>query len=84
MKREYQQEHLDELFAKAATVERKELLKSKEKNNTKNNLLFITYNKTLPRIQTAIDNNWDLLKIDDNIGDTFKDKQKKVYQRNRK
>ena len=84
LKRGYQQNHLTEQFNKASTKERSQLLRYKEKDTENNKLLFITtYNKTLPTIQSAINKQWNLLKINDNLAEIFKEQPKTVYRQNK-
>ena len=85
LKRGYQRNHLSKQFDKASLTERSQLLTYKEKNEQKSNqLLFITtYNKTLPRIKTAIEKHWNLLQINEELQQSFEQKPKLVYRRNK-
>ena len=60
---QYKEEVLDEQIKKIDRIERKELFKSKEKNNKNRIPLSITYNRTLPNISKIVNRNCNIMQI---------------------
>ena len=84
LKRGYNKQNIREQFTKVSNQDRSQLLTYKPKNKNKNQLLFITtYNKTLPRIQSAIEKQWNLLQINEELANVFQEKPKIAYRRNK-
>ena len=68
---------------KAKLVKRSDLLSKKVNTTTKNTILTVTYNRNLPNLKQAIDNNWHILGINSTIAPLFKDKPIIAYRRNK-
>ena len=84
LKRGYQQEHLTNQFTKAENKSREQLLTTKPKEKTAGRIAFVTtFNKHLPNIKSAIDKHWDILNINEQVGEAFKEKPFIAYRRNR-
>ena len=62
---------------------RNELLSTNTKPVNNPNILAVTYNKNLPDLRKAIDDNWKTLSINSNIAPLFTDKPVIAFRRNR-
>ena len=67
---------------KARQSDRKKQLEPKDKSTKTNKVLAITYNKNLPNLKKAIDNNWHILSINPEIAPTFQQKPILAFRRN--
>ena len=81
--RGYNDTLVNDAVQRATEKDRSELLqpKRKEKKNTPLTLVT-TFNKTLPNLKTIIAENWNMLEINANISQKFKNKPLVAYRRN--
>ena len=82
-KRGFQQQSLTNNIRKASTKKRENLLTYKTKLQTNRVPFITTFNKSLPKIKAAIEDNWNLLQINPNLSEIFKEKPILAYRRNR-
>ena len=80
--REYDQRMINHQINKARQSDRKKQLEPKDKSIKTNKVLAITYNKNLPNLKKAIDNNWHILSINPEIAPTFQQKPILAFRRN--
>ena len=73
---------VEEEINKARLRSRTDLLKPKEATETGKNILTVTYNKNLPNLKKAIDNNWNILSINPELAPIFHDKPILAFRRN--
>jgi len=84
LSRQYKKQQLEEQFHKTASLNRNEILKYKTKPKKTTQIPFVvTYNKTLPKINDAIEKCWNILHINKDLKDTFFEKPFIAYRRNR-
>ena len=84
LKRGYQEKHIQSQIDKANKINREDTLKYKNKDkSTVTTPLILTYNKQHPDMRAIIDNNWNLLKIDENTSKAFVDKPTIAFRRNK-
>ena len=81
--RGYEQKTIQQQIKKAELIERKDLLYTKTKTPKNHTILAVTYNKSLPNLRRAIDNNWNLLSINANIAPLFADKPIIAFRKNK-
>ena len=81
--RGYDPKMIDEQIDKARQSNRDDLLKPKNGSPTPNNILAVTYNKNLPNLKKAIDDNWNILSINPEIAPLFQEKPILAFRRNR-
>ena len=81
--RGYRNEDLSREIARAAALERSDLLTYKEKSTSTRIPLIITYNKSLPNLKGILDSTWDHLGINPEVDRKFKEKPILCYKRNR-
>ena len=67
---------------KARQFQRKDLLSTKDKTPKNNTILAVTYNKNLPNLKKALDDNWNILSINPNITLLFTEKTIIAFRRN--
>ena len=65
-------------------IPRNELLSTKVKSLKNPNILAVTYNKNLPDLSKAINDNWKILSINPNTAPLFKEKPIIAFRRNNK
>ena len=82
VKRGYKKDQISKEIERAATKNRNELLTYKERERNTRTPLVVTYNRKLPRIQELVDESWDILKINESIGQKFSEKPMICYRRN--
>ena len=80
--RGYDQWMINHQINKACPIWRKKQLEPKDKSTKTNKVLAITYNKNLPNLKKAIDNNWHILSINPEIAPTFQQKPILAFRRN--
>jgi hypothetical protein len=83
VQRGYDPGALEEQIDKARQKSRNSLLTPKPGQLTAKTILAVTYNKKLPNLKKAIDDNWNILSINPEIAPLFKDKPILAYRRNR-
>ena len=85
VKRGYQEEKVIEQVNKAIKIPRTDLLKEKDtKKITQQRIpLVIPYNRTNPPVKDIIMKHWNILQIDRNISDSFKDQPILAFKRNK-
>ena len=83
IKREYGKEIVKNEIKRAVNVPRQELFKVKEKQHSQRIPLIIKYNRTLPSLSKIINKNWNILQIDRNIKETFKERPIIAFRRNK-
>ena len=81
--RGYEQKTIQQQIKKAELIERKDLLYTKTKTPQNHSILAVTYNKSLPNLRRAIDNNWNLLSTNANIASLFADKPIIAFRKNK-
>ena len=74
---------MNEGIERTKTLERKNLLEEKAKNQSNRIPLVLTYNRTLPNVKRAISNNWNLLHINQEFKDVFQEPPILAFRRNR-
>jgi hypothetical protein len=67
---------------KVYQIPRKDLLSKKQKTSEHTNPLIVTYNKNLPNLRKAIDDNWNILSINQDLAPLFKEKPIIAFRRN--
>ena len=83
MARRYNDTLITEAIQRASEMDRKDLLQPKIKVNNKIPLTLVTtYNKSLPNLKKIIEANWNMLKVNRNISNKFKEKPFIAYKRN--
>ena len=81
--RGYSETTLNEAFKKASNKDRQELLWPKPDFKKATPLILTTtFNRALPNLKQITDNNWNLLKINNNISRIFTEKPLIGYRRN--
>ena len=81
--RGYPRDIIEKQLNRAKSIERKDLLK-KSRKDPENTLRFCTtYNKGLPNIRNAMNNNWHLLHINKKISSTFSTMPILAFRRNK-
>ena len=83
IQRGYEGKDIENQFGKLTKITRTELLTRTQRTRSSRIPLCITYNRTLPNIKSAIDNNWNLLQINNNLAKTFQQKPVTCYKRNK-
>ena len=83
IERGYDKSAVQEQITKVYEMSRNSLLATKEKQPITNNILSVTYNKNLPNLREAIDNNWNILSINSTIAPLFTQKPIIAFRRNR-
>ena len=81
--RGYKQIELQEIIANVFKMDRQNLLQPQIKNANKLSPIIVTYHKNLPNIKSAINKNWNILKINEEISSLF-DKQPSIAFRKNK
>ena len=81
--RGYNPEMIEQQIDKARQCNRDSLLKPKTDHRTAKNILAVTYNKKLPNLKKAIDDNWSILAINPGIAPLFREKPILAFRRNR-
>ena len=81
--RGYDPRLVEEQINKARLCNRADLLKPKEATATAKNILAVTYNKNLPNLKKAIDDNWSILSINAELAPSFKEKPTLAFRKNR-
>ena len=79
----YKPEVLEEQIEKAQKSNRNTLLEPKIHQPTTKTILAVTYNKKLPNLKKAINDNWDILSINQEIAPLFREKPIRAFHRNR-
>ena len=79
--RGYKQKESEDIIIKVHSVERKQLLQPKPKINNGVSPIIITYRKNLPNIKAALSNNWDILKINNDISNLFQQQPNIAFRR---
>ena len=82
-KRGYDKENLKTQLQPLENIDRKDLLKYKEKTVSDKIPLTVTYNRTLPPLKNITDKHWHLLQLNDELKETFKEKPTIAYKRNK-
>lgn len=83
IERGYQHKMINEQIEKANQSNRQTLLTPKNKTVTSKTILAVTYNRNLPNLKKAIDDNWAILSINHNIASVFQEKPILAYRRNK-
>ena len=83
VQRGYDPKVLEEQIDKARQISRDSLLQPKPGQLAAKTVLAVTYNKNLPNLKKAIDDNWDILSINPEIATLFQEKPILAYRRNR-
>lgn len=83
LERGYQRNHLESQFLKTNNKTRSQLLTKTAKIRTDNIPFVTTFHKSLPNIRSAIDKHWNILKINTQLAETFKEKPFVAYRKNR-
>ena len=83
VQRGYDQKLVDEQIDKARQTDRLDLLKPKDPTPPAKNILAVTYNKGLPNLKKAIDDNWNILSINPTLAPLFREKPILAFRRNR-
>ena len=81
--RGYKIETVEEQIEKARQTDRNSLLQPKIHHPTAKTILAVTYNKKLPNLKKAINDNWDILSINQEIAPLFQEKPILAFRRNR-
>ena len=81
--RGYKPEVLEEQIEKARKINRNTLLEPTIHQPTTKTILAVTYNKKLPNLKKAINNNWDILSLNQEIASLFQEKPVLAFPRNR-
>ena len=82
IERGHDAELVEEEINKARQQSRTDLLKPKEAIETGKNILTVTYNKNLPNLKKAINDNWNILSINHELAPIFQDKPILAFRRN--
>ena len=80
--RGYDKKKVQHQIEKAKETKRIDLLTSKVKTPKANPILAVTYNKNLPNLKEAIDDNWNILSINPTIAPIFTEKPIIAFRRN--
>ena len=83
LNRGYRNVDLSREIERAATLERADLLKYKEKSTSNQIPLIVTYNKSLPNLKGILDSTWNHLGINPEVEQKFKEKPILCYKKNR-
>ena len=81
--RGYEKEFIEKEIKKAGDIPRNNLLENKERKQSNRLPLITTYNRTLPNLKHIVKNNWDILTIDRELRETFKEPPIIAYRRNK-
>ena len=81
--RGYSEKEITTSIEKVNNIDRKDLLQYKVKTRTNRIPFSLTFNETLPNIRKAINNNWHILNINENLAETFSEKPIIAYKRNK-
>ena len=68
---------------RAITIPRNELLNKIKTSNTEHLPLTVTYNRTLPDLNTIIDKNWHILQIEPKLEEIFAEPPILAFKRNK-
>ena len=68
---------------KAHNIPRETLLTNNNTIKERKLPIIVTYNKSLPNIKKAIDDNWHILSINQTISENFHEKSRITYIRNK-
>ena len=82
VERGYDTDLIKEEIDKARQRSRTDLLKPKEATEAGKNILAVTYNKNLPNLKKAIDENWKILSINPELARIFEEKPILAFRRN--
>ena len=83
VERGYAPDLIAEQISKARELNRINLLKPKDPTPSGKNILAVTYNKNLPNLKKAIDDNWSILSINQDLAPLFQEKPILAFRRNR-
>ena len=83
VQRGYDKTTIYQQIMKAEKKQRKDLLSTNEKTSKNNTILAVTYNKNLPNLRKAIDDNWNILSINPNIAPLLVDKPTIAFRKNK-
>ena len=68
---------------RSISIPRNELLNKIKTSNTERLPLTVTCNRTLPDLETIIDNNWDILQIEQKLKEIFAEPPILAFKRNK-
>ena len=81
--RGYNPKLIEKQINKARDSNRQDLLQPKVVPAIAKNILTVTYNKNLPNLRKAIDDNWHILSINAELAPLFQDKPTLAFRKNR-
>ena len=82
VKRGYKEEQISKEINRAAAKDRNELMTYKERKKNNRTPLVVTFNRRLPKLKDLVEESWNILGINETIGQKFTEKPLICYQRN--
>ena len=82
MKRGYKEEQISKEINRAAVKDRNELMTYKERKKNNRTPLVVTFNRRLPKLKDLVEESWNILGINETIGQKFTEKPLICYRRN--
>ena len=83
LKRGYNEDQIQRQVSKANAVSRPELLKNRQRETDDRIPLVVTYNRTLPDIQSILKKHWHILQLEPTLKECFKNPPILAFRRNK-